>query len=92
MNIILQFLQCCNVNLFQNNPVGSNEFPSNSYQIVAKHPISGCNTVNHKTASMCFVSMPQVLKTVSPINTGDGIMENFYVVILCSDSYKSHHM
>ena len=28
----------CNVNLFQNNSVGSNEFPSNSNQIISKTP------------------------------------------------------
>ena len=89
----------CNANLFQNNSIGSNDFLSNSNQIVPKHPIPGCSTVNHKTASMYSVSMPQALKTVTPLNTADGFMETpvkstpqkaaeHPMVTPCSDGYK----
>ena len=81
----------CIANL-QNESVG---FSSNLNQ---EHPIPGCGTVNHKTASMYPDSMPQALKTISPsLNTEDGIMEmpkpqkaakTSYVVTSCSDGYK----
>ena len=61
---------------------------------------SGCSTVNYKTASIYSASMPQTLKTVSSLNTGDSIIEipaeaksqkaakNPYTVTPCNNSYK----